>query len=127
MEKTEQWTIDLLNNGKVNKSEIESNNGGRSFARIVKNGVNSSCVVKWFHQSGNKESRIFSNSALVQEKIHFPSDWSSRYPEFYMHISRFKKVFKANKHDDAADTLTGIIEKSFDSGEMSTPDYMVSF
>lgn len=125
MEKTEQWTIDLLNRGQVSRADIESNNGGRSFARVVQKAV-SKTVVKWFHQSGNKESRIFSNSAMVQEKIIFPSDWSVRWPEFYSNVTRFKKVFKANKHDDGPDALTGIVEKSFDSGEMSTTDLDVS-
>jgi len=114
MEKTEQWTIDLLNKSGVSLADIESNNGGRSFARVVKEKVNNT-VVKWFHQSGNKESRIFSNSAAVQEKIIFPSDWSAKYPEFYRDVTRFKKMFKANKHDDAVDTLTGIIEKTTNS------------
>lgn len=109
MELTEQWTIDLLNKGGVSRADIESNNGGRSFARVIKGKVKGT-VVKWFHQSGNKESRIFSNSAAVQEKIIFPSDWVAKYPEFYRDVTRFKKVFKANKHDDATDTLTGIIE-----------------
>ncbi len=112
MEKTEQWTIDLLNKGQVSRADIESNNGGRSFARVVKEKVNRT-VIKWFHQSGNKESRIYSNSSMVQEKIIFPSDWSVRWPEFYNHVTRFKKMFKANKHDDATDTLTGIVEAMF--------------
>jgi hypothetical protein len=30
---------------------------------------------------------------------------------FYNHITRFKKKLSANKHDDGADVLTGIIEK----------------
>ena len=110
MEKTEKWTIDLLKRGNVSKADIESNNGGRSFARVIQAGVKGQTVVKWFHQSSNKESRIFSNSAMVQEQIRFPSDWSARFPEFYRDITRFKKSFKANKHDDGVDVLTGIIE-----------------
>ncbi len=111
MDKTKNYVCQLLERGKVNVSVIESNNGGRLFASFVKDRLINKCVVKWFHQSGNKESRIFSNSDMVQEKLHFPEDWGSRYPVFYKHVTRFKSVFKANAHDDAPDTLTGIIEQ----------------
>jgi len=109
MEFTEQWTIDLLNRHEVSRADIESNNGGRGFARVVQTGAVHT-VVEWFTQGGNKESRIFTNSAMLQEKLRFPSDWASRWPIFYKHLTRFKKLFKANDHDDAPDTLTGIIE-----------------
>ena len=109
MEATEPLTIDLLNDNKVNKAKIESNNGGRGFARVVKKGV--SCHVDWFHQSANKEARIFSNSAQVNERIVMPRDWHIRWPDFYNDVSKYKKLFAANKKDDAADTLTGIVEE----------------
>lgn len=109
MEDTEPMTIDLLNDNKVNRAKIESNNGGRGFARVVDKGV--SCNVTWFHQSKNKESRIFSNSAQVNSRIVMPRDWYMRWPDFYNDVSKYKKLFKANKKDDAPDTLTGIIEE----------------
>lgn len=109
MEKTEPWTIDLINSNNVSKAKIESNNGGRGFARVVKKEVD--CFVDWFYQSANKESRIFSNSAQVNDRVVMPSDWALRFPDFYNDISKYKKLFKANKFDDAPDTLTGIIEE----------------
>jgi len=109
MEVTEPQTIELLNRNNVNISKIESNNGGRGFARVVEKGVKT--VVTWFHQSNNKEARIFSNSASVNNKIVMPSDWFLRWPEFYNDVTKYKKLFKANKFDDAPDTLTGIIEE----------------
>lgn len=111
MEVTEIAVANLLDRGQVNTADIESNNGGRGFARNVRDKLKGHTVVKWFHQSGNKESRIFSNSALVQEKIHFPSDWHIRWPDFYRSVTKYKKQFSANKHDDGPDTLTGIVEK----------------
>lgn len=109
MEVTEPGIIKLLTINNVNKAKIESNNGGRGFARIVQKGV--SCVVGWFHQSSNKESRIFSNSAQVMDRIVMPRDWSLRWSDFYNDVSKYKKLFKANKFDDASDCLTGIIEE----------------
>jgi predicted phage terminase large subunit-like protein len=110
MEVTEPKTINLLNSNEVNEAHIESNNGGRGFARVIEKGVNKTNIF-WFHQSNNKEARIFSNSASVNNKIVFPSDWGLRWSEFYNDVTKYKKLFKANKFDDAPDTLTGIIEK----------------
>ena len=96
---------------KVNESDIESNNGGRSFARKIKEITNGLVFINWFHQSDNKESRIISNAATVKQKIVFPDDWHLRWPEFYLHVTKFKRNFKSNEHDDAPDTLTGIVER----------------
>lgn len=108
MEVTENKTIELLNRGIVNICNIESNNGGRGFARVVEKGVNT--VVKWFHQSNNKEARIFSNSAQVNNRLVMPKDWFLRWSNFYNDVTKYKKMFKANKFDDAPDVLTGIVE-----------------
>lgn len=110
MEVTEPMTADLIKRNKVNETKIESNNGGRSFARAVEKLVDRNNVIKWFHQSSNKESRIFSNSAAVNRTVVFPDDWHIRWADFYKDVTKYKKEFKANKHDDAADTLTGIVE-----------------
>ena len=110
MEITERLVIDFVNNGDVRMVSVESNNGGRGFARVVDNGTSSNVSVNWFHQSDNKESRIFSNSATVTNRLVFPERWSIDYAEFYDHLTNFKKLFKANKHDDCADTVTGVIE-----------------
>lgn len=108
MELTEAWVAELLKRNYVNHCDIESNNGGRGFARYLAN--NTSTYINDFHQSKNKESRIISNSSLVNSKILFPSDWKQRFPKFYNDITKFKKVFRSNSIDDCADTLTGIIE-----------------
>jgi len=120
METTEEKTIDLLNKNKVNQADVESNNGGRSFARVVQKGVNT--VVKWFHQGNNKEARIFSNSASVNNTIVFPSDWHIKHPTFYDHVTKYKKLFSANKFDDTADTLTGIVEKNASASDEFDPE-----
>ena len=112
MEVTEPWTASLLINNKVNQADIESNNGGRGFARVIDQNTPDGITVSWFTQNKNKEARIFSNSATVNKKITFPADWASRFSEFYDHLTRYKKNFRANKHDDGPDVLTGIIEKN---------------
>jgi predicted phage terminase large subunit-like protein len=114
MEITEEATAKMFVRNKVNKAKIESNSGGRGFARNVKRIIwetfkTKSVVVNWFHQSKNKKARILTNSAFVMEHIYFPANWKDRWPEFYRDINAFQKDGK-NKHDDAADTLTGIAE-----------------
>lgn len=128
MEETEPLTANLLHDGGVRKADIESNNGGRNFARKVGELLkteyhNKSCEVDWYHQSENKEARIISNSATVMERIKMPLGWESKWPEFYAHVMRFKRVFKANEHDDAADVLTSIAENFLeDTHECSFSD-----
>lgn len=111
MEKTEGYVANMLIRNNVNVADIESNNGGQSFARQVDALTPGRITVKKFHQSKNKESRIVSNSATVVNLVLMPSDWKSRWPLFYEHITRFKKNFSANKYDDAPDALTGVVEK----------------
>ena len=110
MEETEPATAQMLLRNDTRIAYIESNNGGRGFARAVKK-LAPSVRVEWFHQSGNKESRILTNSASVLNNIKFPSDWSLRWPSFYFMLTTYKRAFKANRSDDAPDTLTGIVEK----------------
>lgn len=111
MEITEPETAQLLIRNETSVADIESNNGGRGFARKIKELVPTDITVNWHHQSRNKESRIFSNSANVNKMILFPENWHSKWPEFYNHVRRYKKIFAANKHDDAPDCLTSMVEK----------------
>lgn len=110
MEHTEPMVSELLTRNKVRQAKIESNNGGRGFARVIDSMTDSSVVVTWFHQSKNKQARIFSNSASVNRNILMPKGWHNKFPEFYDHITNHKKDAK-NKHDDAADCLTGVYEE----------------
>lgn len=109
MDRTEEIVAEmLLRNGTV-EARIESNNGGRGFARAVSRrcpGVR----VDWFHQSHNKEARILSNAPAVLTQIAMPEGWNLRWSEFYGDLVTFRRLFRTNRHDDAPDVLTGIIE-----------------
>jgi predicted phage terminase large subunit-like protein len=112
MEITEPLLSNNLIKNNVRYCDMESNNGGRGFARKIEELTKGKVKINWFHQAGNKESRIITNAATVMQKIVMPSDWHIRWPEFYDHVTRFKRNFRANRHDDAPDVLTGIIETS---------------
>lgn len=114
MEVTEGLTAKFLFDGEVNMAMVESNNGGRGFARNVirllrENHKSNRSVVKWFHQSKNKVARIITNSHFVMEHIYYPHNWKSRFPEFYQSMVKYQKAGK-NKFDDAEDTITGVAE-----------------
>lgn len=113
MEKTEPESARRLNIVGTKECAIESNNGGRGFARNViehlKRIKNSKCNVSWFHQSKNKKTRILVNATNVMEQIIMPEGWKHKYPEFYKAISKYQRKGK-NDHDDAADCLTGLVE-----------------
>jgi predicted phage terminase large subunit-like protein len=109
METTEPMVAGQLNAAGVNESSIESNNGGRGFARTIDKTTNLSVNVSWYHQTENKKARIFSNSATVNRRVLFPEHWASIFGEFYDHVTQFKKDF-TSPHDDAPDVLTAIVE-----------------
>jgi hypothetical protein len=125
MEITEPLVAEAYKKFNVNVADIESNNGGRAFARnierITRDKGNYKTVVKWFHQSGNKIARILSNSAWVNANIYMPIDWKNKWSEFAKDIISYQKEGK-NKHDDAPDALTGVAEKTINRNEMRTID-----
>ena len=109
MEVTEQQVAEMLVRSQVRSALVESNNGGRGFARAVQR-LAPRVKVEWFHQSGNKEARILSNSATALHTIRFPRGWAHRWSELYAHLTTYRRDFKANRWHDAADVVTGIVE-----------------
>lgn len=113
MEITEPATAQMLTRHKVGCAIIESNNGGRGFARNVerecRNAGNNHTIIKWFHQSKNKVARILSNSTSVMNNIYFPVNWEDRFPDFAKALRKYQREGK-NPHDDAPDALTGVYE-----------------
>lgn len=114
MEKTEPATAKMLTENHVGCAIIESNNGGRGFARNVERECkekfkNTHTNVKWFHQSKNKKARILSNSTSVMNHVYFPLNWEDKWSDFASAIRKYQKEGK-NAHDDAPDALTGVYE-----------------
>ena len=113
MEVTEPETAKMLTRHNVGCAVIESNNGGRGFARNVKRECqslgNNHTNIKWFHQSKNKIARILSNSTSVMNNIYLPLNWEDRWPDFARDIKKYQREGK-NEHDDAPDALTGVYE-----------------
>ena len=113
MEITEPAVAKMMTKDNVGYANIESNNGGRGFARNVQRELkelnNNHTKINWFHQSENKIARILSNSTAVMNNIYFPINWKDKFPEFAAHILHYIRDGN-NEHDDAEDCLTGVYE-----------------
>lgn len=130
MEFTEVATATMLMKNNTELVNIESNNGGRGFARNVERELriagNTRMRIDWFTQSDNKQVRIFTKSADVQNMIFFPSDWQTRWPEFSRGLLSYRKEGR-NAHDDAPDAITGIVEKMNNRKPISDEEILSSF
>ncbi len=110
MEVSEPLVAGMLQYNSVSLATIESNNGGRGFARSVQK-LAPEVKVEWFHQSANKQARILSNSATVVHRVRFPPNWQQRWPDLAAHLTTYRRQYRSNRWHDAADVLTGIIER----------------
>lgn len=120
METTEIKTADLLYRNDIKRADIESNNGGRGFARNVKRILeekypDNTTVIKTFTQHKNKEARILTNSPYIMNHVFFPVGWENKWGEFYKALYEYQREGK-NAHDDAPDALTGCVEKAIRKG-----------
>jgi predicted phage terminase large subunit-like protein len=130
MEITEPEEADILVRNEVDTALIESNNGGRGFARNVERQIwerhqTRRVNVLWFHQSANKQARILTNANFIMKHIYFPEGWRERWPKLYQALASYQKEGK-NKFDDAPDALTGLAEMIADgiaSGEPEVETY----
>jgi len=107
----------IVRNG-IKEIRVEANSGGAAYARELEKELTKLHYVVYieeYTQTANKETRIISNSAAVQQRILMPSDWETRFPEYSSDMMRFLRVGK-NKHDDAPDATTGLYEFAFDGG-----------
>ncbi len=112
MEHTEVEVSQMLLRDGITLALIESNNGGRGFARSLTRLIGSKQYIdiRYQHQRNSKEARILSNATALQRLVRFPVDWKSRWGEFARDLGSFKRLFNANEHDDTADALTAIVE-----------------
>lgn len=126
MEITEQKVATMLYESGTNECEIEANNGGRGFARNVERAIkekynSNRVVIKTRTQRANKESRILTASAWVNNHVYMPFNWKNKYPDFYKNISGYMGKGK-NLHDDGPDVLSRIYEKTTSKPTIITGD-----
>lgn len=119
---TEKEVPKRLTMHEVKTSIIESNFGGSATKKLLETETrklgNKKTIFKTFCQTQNKEARIFSNSTAVTRQIYMPEHWNKLFPEFYKDVTEFQREGK-NKHDDAPDTLTMVVERIRKKGAMA--------
>ena len=98
----------------VNRAKIESNNGGKGFARNVRRIAqekygNNITHFFTFTQTKNKNSRILTGSTGVMNNVLFPVGWENRWREYWRDMTKYQRIGK-NAHDDAQDATTGVYE-----------------
>ena len=114
MEDTEPETAEMLHRNKVNLAKVESNSGGRGFARNVKRllwetHTDRNVDVSWFHQSENKIARILVGATFIMNHFYFLADWKTRFPGYHNSMTTYHAKGK-NKFSDAPDATTGLSE-----------------
>ena len=125
MEVTEEVVAAMLQQVPGCDVLVESNNGGRGFARAVSR-LCPNHRIGWFCQSANKEARILSNASAVLRNICMPVDWVARWPEFAHDLLSYRRIFRTNRWHDAPDVLTGIAEREI-CGTLSKKIRALSF
>ncbi len=97
--------------------KIESNNGGRYFARNVEEILereypeeSRNIIISWFFQNENKRARIVSQAHTVMQYVIMPHDWEYRYPKYHEHMTKYIRDGK-NTFYDSADMTTGLAEE----------------
>lgn len=122
MEITEPETAKFLVRNHIQKGMkvmIESNSGGRGYARSVERTLrdkykaeSKGIFIEWFHQSDNKIARINTESHIIMKYFYFPEGCQNRnkyWQEAMEHLRKYSKEGK-NENDDIEDCLTGISE-----------------
>lgn len=114
MEVTEPLVARMLYDQRVQECTIESNNGGRGFARNVERLLWEKyrwrgTTVIWHNQRQNKMARILTESPFVQTHLYYPEGWEEKHRAYYGAMRNFQRKGK-NAHDDAPDATTGLAE-----------------
>jgi len=98
----------------VLRAKIEYNNGGHPFKLYAEDKLKNlfhyrRCHIEGFHQRDNKQARILSQAAWIQENVFFPENWHLLWSEACLHLVNYRREGK-NDHDDIEDCLTGVAE-----------------
>jgi predicted phage terminase large subunit-like protein len=113
VEITEPLVAQLIIDTKCEWMVIESNNGGRQYARNIRNLTDPKwkCSISDQNQTANKETRILMNAGYIKEYFYFRDDYApgSDYDKFMRALTSYVKLGK-NAHDDAPDAITGLAE-----------------
>ena len=112
---TEPLTLGALDNWRVQRFRIESNAGGRLYAKSIREKAEGYISIEAVPSSANKETRILTASGQVKQKMHFRQDYAhgSHYENFMRDMTNYT-IKGPNEHDDAPDAATMLITMAAD-------------
>ena len=107
---TEPLTIGALNRWKVQKFDIESNAGGRLYAKSIREKAGGFTAINSIPSTSNKETRILTASGAIKQNVYFRTDYTpgSDYEKFINHLTGYTIAGK-NEFDDGPDMVTMLI------------------
>ena len=113
---TEPLTLGALDNWKVQRFRIESNAGGRLYAKSIREKAKGFTAIEAVPSSTNKETRILTASGQIKQRVHFRQDYAHGrdYEKFYDHFTSYT-IRGPNEHDDAPDAVTMLITTAADN------------
>ncbi len=111
VEITQPLLASKLDKHKVNQAQFESNAGGKMYAIAVRDLLTGRTNIKWKPTTTNKPTRILLKSGQVKSNVYFLVDeeQNKEYQQFFKELTGYAKSGK-NAHDDAADSVTMLIE-----------------
>ena len=97
----------------VSLCRIESNSGGRIFANNViemLQTIDATTTIETRATTKNKETRMLLRSGFVKNSMYFRKDGSEEYQRYLNDLTTTYRAVSKNKHDDAADATTMVVE-----------------
>ena len=103
-----KMTAEILNKHKPEWCRVESNMGGGMYVALLSNHYKGQLLS--VRAKNNKNTRIMTLSGFIKEFCYFRNDYTpeSDYDKFMQNLTRYL-VSGENKHDDAPDSLTGLV------------------
>lgn len=110
VEITEPLTLGMLSDWLVQTFRIESNNGGRLFAKSIREKHRGRAYIEDTPSTTNKETRILTASGQIKQHVHFRDDVpaGSDYQRYLDALSNYT-IQGPNEHDDAPDATTMLV------------------
>ena len=101
--------LELIDRIEPEYVRVESNSGGKMFARELREKLEGSTTILPVASTTNKHTRIMMQSAFIKKYFRFREDWETipEYGRFMRELTGYLKTGKA-KHDDAPDALTSL-------------------
>ena len=108
---TEPLMASMINENKVPYFRIESNNMGRIYASNIRK-LCPDAGIYTATNTVNKHTRILMDAGFIKKHCLFlhPDHQTSEYKQFMKQLGGYLKADENKKHDDAADSLQGLVQ-----------------